>query len=199
MGSIITLVSVLIFSLTAINVAPRIKVNTTPPSVQVQAPEKVEASVIPEKKQKPVKQAEKRPKPKAKKDPNGCEAKGMWYRKDNNKCIPKTTAAKKEAPRPTTSVPTRPALTGSCASWMAQAGVPNIPAAHALIGGESGCNPYAVNPSSGACGIPQDINGCTVGHDPVAQLKWMDNYIRGRYGSWENAYSTWLSRSPHWY
>lgn len=27
------------------------------------------------------------------KDPNGCEAKGMWYRADNNECIPKSTPA----------------------------------------------------------------------------------------------------------
>jgi len=79
------------------------------------------------------------------------------------------------------------AASGDCASWMAQAGVPNSSASNELIRRESNCNPRAVNPSSGACGIAQDINGCTVGYNPVAQLKWMQNYIVSRYGSWESA------------
>lgn len=46
---------------------------------------------------KPVTEPEKAPEPKPveatpeppKVDPNGCEAQGMWYRADNNECIPK--------------------------------------------------------------------------------------------------------------
>ena len=91
---------------------------------------------------------------------------------------------------------------GSCASWMAQAGIPNTIATNKLIGGESGCRPNAINPSSGACGIPQALPcskmGCSLS-DAVCQLRWMDNYVKVRYGSWDNAYGTWLSRSPHWY
>ena len=94
------------------------------------------------------------------------------------------------------------AATGSCADWIAAAGIPNTPAVNALIGGESGCRPNAVNPSSGACGIPQALPcsklPCSLS-DPVCQLKWMDSYVAVRYGSWDNAYATWLSRSPHWY
>lgn len=94
------------------------------------------------------------------------------------------------------------ASSGSCAEWMKLAGIPNSYAASKLIAGESGCNPYAVNKSSGACGIGQEYpcgkSGCSLG-EAVCQLKWMKAYTIGRYGSWDKAYSTWLSRSPHWY
>jgi hypothetical protein len=86
---------------------------------------------------------------------------------------------------------------GSCAEWLAEAGITVTHGVMELINGESGCNPYAQN-ASGACGIGQDINGCST-YDPVAQLQWMNNYVLSRYGSWANAYDTWLSRSPHWY
>jgi hypothetical protein len=94
------------------------------------------------------------------------------------------------------------ALSGDCETWKAQAGIASTPATRALINGESGCRPGAVNPSSGACGIPQALPcskmPCTL-QDPVCQLRWMDQYVAARYGSWDNAYGTWLSRSPHWY
>ena len=50
---------------------------------------------------------------------------------------------------------------------------------------ESGWNAYAVNPSSGAYGIPQSLGH---GHpynlgDYKAQIMWGINYIAGRYGS----------------
>lgn len=55
----------------------------------------------------------------------------------------------------------------------------------ALWNQESGWNPNAVNPSSGAYGIPQSLGH---GHpynlgDYVAQVNWGLAYIRGRYGS----------------
>ena len=94
------------------------------------------------------------------------------------------------------------AASGNCETWKAQAGIASTPATRALIGGESGCRPNAVNPSSGACGIPQALPcskmPCTL-EDPVCQLRWMDSYVKNRYSSWDNAYATWLSRSPHWY
>jgi len=85
-----------------------------------------------------------------------------------------------------------------CADWMAQAGIPQTQATNKLILKESGCNPRAVNPTSGACGIPQAWpcsklpNG--VNTDPVTQLRWMDNYVKVRYGTWDNALATWYSR-----
>ena len=86
---------------------------------------------------------------------------------------------------------------GDCMSWIAQAGVPYSAAVEQLIIRESGCRPDAINPSSGACGIPQSLPcskmPCTL-QDPVCQIKWMDSYIRGRYNTWERAYAFWHCR-----
>ncbi|PID98200.1 MAG: lytic transglycosylase [Actinobacteria bacterium] len=55
---------------------------------------------------------------------------------------------------------------------------------------ESGWNPYAQNPSSGAYGIPQSLPGskmAAAGADwqtnPATQITWGLNYIAGRYGT----------------
>ena len=94
---------------------------------------------------------------------------------------------------------------GGCADWMAQAGISH-PDAIWLISKESGCRSNAVNPSSYACGIAQELlepnqrarqiasvkagvcpkSGCSMS-DPVCQMKWMQNYTYGRYGSWSAA------------
>lgn len=51
---------------------------------------------------------------------------------------------------------------------------------------ESGWNPYAINSSSGACGIPQSLP-CSKMEcerwDYECQIKWMANYIENRYGN----------------
>ena len=63
---------------------------------------------------------------------------------------------------------------------------------------ESHWNQYAKNPS-GACGIPQAMNSCSYGYNPVDQIRWGLNYIRGRYHSPRGALSAFYSRSPTWY
>jgi hypothetical protein len=75
------------------------------------------------------------------------------------------------------------------------------PALKALWQNESGWNPNAVNPSSGAYGIPQALGH---GHpfalgDYVAQINWGLKYIKSRYGSPTAAWSFWQRQSPHWY
>ncbi|NUQ99554.1 MAG: phage tail tape measure protein [Streptomyces sp.] len=72
--------------------------------------------------------------------------------------------------------------------------------------GESGWSATALNKSSGAFGIPQALPAskmASAGSDwktnPSTQIKWGLSYIAGRYGNPMNAYSAWLSRSPHWY
>jgi uncharacterized protein (DUF3084 family) len=105
----------------------------------------------------------------------------------------------------TATQPTYASAQGSCSSWMSQAGISN-PTAVVLIGRESGCKSNAVNPSSYACGIAQELlepnqraeqiasvnagycpkSKCSL-QDPVCQLKWMQSYVYGRYGTWENA------------
>lgn len=67
--------------------------------------------------------------------------------------------------------------------------------------GESGWNPNAVNPSSGAYGIPQALGK---GHpynlgDGPAQIRWGLKYIKDRYGSPGAAWNFWNKQSPHWY
>ena len=60
-----------------------------------------------------------------------------------------------------------------------------------LIKRESGDNPMAVNPTSGAAGVPQalppDKMGCELSQDIqdyICQVKWMaEEYIPKRYGS----------------
>lgn len=92
------------------------------------------------------------------------------------------------------------AVGGSCEQWMAQAGVNDLASARELIRRESGCNPNAVNRSSGACGIAQELpcgkSGCGLGN-PVCQIKWMQNYVNARYGGWANAI-VWHN-AHHWY
>ena len=92
------------------------------------------------------------------------------------------------------------AISGDCASWMSEAGITHA-LARDLIQRESGCNHLAVNPSSGACGIPQALP-CSklpqgLNTPPVEQLKWMQNYVMARYGSWESAIA--FHDSNNWY
>lgn len=79
---------------------------------------------------------------------------------------------------------------GDCESWIASAGISDVSNARELIRRESGCNPYARNPSSGACGVAQELpcgkSGCSLG-DGACQVKWMAGYISARYGSWAAA------------
>ncbi|MCE1179182.1 MAG: hypothetical protein LWW86_09185 [Micrococcales bacterium] len=69
---------------------------------------------------------------------------------------------------------------------------------------ESGWNFRATNPSSGAYGIPQSLPGskmATFGSDwqtnPVTQIKWGLDYIKGRYGTPCAAWGH--SQSVNWY
>jgi len=69
---------------------------------------------------------------------------------------------------------------------------------------ESGWNPSASNPSSGAYGIPQALPGskmASAGSDwrtnPATQIKWGLGYIKGRYGSPCGAWAH--SQSVGWY
>jgi hypothetical protein len=78
-------------------------------------------------------------------------------------------------------------------------GMNQFPPLQALWNRESGWNAYAVNPSSGAYGIPQSLGH---GHpfnlgDYVAQIWWGLRYIAGRYGSPAAAWGHELSAG--WY
>jgi hypothetical protein len=101
------------------------------------------------------------------------------------------------------------AMAGGGLIGMREGGFPDSewPALSNLIQGESSWNPGARNPSSGAFGLFQflghenDKYGQLGGYstNPYQQAVAGIAYIRDRYGTPTNAYSTWLSRSPHWY
>lgn len=77
-----------------------------------------------------------------------------------------------------------------------------LPQAKELIMRESGNNPCKINGGAEicgyrgdrACGVPQSLPcakmGCELSHDIrdyACQIRWMKNYVEGRYGSFANA------------
>jgi murein DD-endopeptidase MepM/ murein hydrolase activator NlpD len=73
-----------------------------------------------------------------------------------------------------------------------------------IVTKESGWNPRASNPSSGAYGLVQALPGskmASAGADwrtnPATQIKWGLNYMNSRYGSPCGAWSFW--QQNHWY
>jgi hypothetical protein len=96
--------------------------------------------------------------------------------------------------------PIRQAFGGTCAEWVMGAGITDTASAMALIKKESNCNPYAVNRSSGACGVAQELpcgkSGCKLG-DGACQVRWMNSYVLQMYKSWGNALA--WHRSHNWY
>ena len=90
---------------------------------------------------------------------------------------------------------------GNCVDWMNRAGIALTAATTKLIINESGCRTSAVNPKSGACGIPQALPcsklPCALNDSgAICQLQWMDRYVKDRYGSWDHALQMWYSRCP---
>lgn len=61
---------------------------------------------------------------------------------------------------------------------------------------ESGNNPGAINRSSGACGLGQALPcskmGCSLS-DYACQDAWFTQYMKNRYGTWNNAKAFWDS------
>ena len=91
-------------------------------------------------------------------------------------------------------------VSGTCQDWMTAAGINDFANASYVINRESGCNPFAVNRSSGACGIGQALPcskmNCAMG-DGLCQMIWTNSYVLSRYGSWANAANH--SRMYNWY
>lgn len=93
-------------------------------------------------------------------------------------------------------------VSGTKADWMRAAGIPEAHWSYvdSIVSRESGWNPNAVNKSSGACGLGQQLPcGKWTGawNDPVAALKAMTGYVNARYGGWPGAVSFW--NRNHWY
>lgn len=91
---------------------------------------------------------------------------------------------------------------GSPAEWMAAAGIAESDWAYVdyIAQRESGWNPNATNPSSGACGLIQALPCSKVpgsGYNPIDNLTWANGYAVNRYGSWAGAYEFWTAN--HWW
>ena len=91
---------------------------------------------------------------------------------------------------------------GTKADWMRAAGIPENEWSYvdSIVARESGWNPNAVNKSSGACGLGQQLPcGKWAGawNDPVAALRAMSGYVKARYGGWAGAVAFW--NANRWY
>lgn len=94
----------------------------------------------------------------------------------------------------------------TCVGWLREVGVAeeDLEAALYIINHESHCRVDAENSYSGAYGIPQALPGskmASAGEDwrtnPLTQLRWMDSYVRNRYGSWQAALQ--FKQAKGWY
>lgn len=78
-------------------------------------------------------------------------------------------------------------------------GVQHWEALEELIKNESGWNPYALNRSSGACGLGQSLPcgkmNCE-SWDYECQVDWVLDYVEDRYENPQGAWNHWLSRVP---
>lgn len=77
-------------------------------------------------------------------------------------------------------------------AWIQAAGITETDHAtiDILVGRESSWNPLAVNKESGACSLAQSLPCSKIGgnwKDPAVSLRWMNQYIKQRYGTWQNA------------
>lgn len=106
-----------------------------------------------------------------------------------------------EAPKAPVAAPVTPVkVQTSCDQWIAAAGITDVPNAKELIRRESNCRPAAVNKSSGACGVAQELpcgkSGCSRS-DGACQVRWMNTYVLQRYKSWANAVN--FHNANNWY
>lgn len=113
-------------------------------------------------------------------------------------------ASEQAAQKPKAQATSAPAaqISGDKHSWLAASGIPEAHWGHVdvIVTRESGWNPNAVNASSGACGLGQQLPcGKWAGawNDPVAALRAMNGYVNGRYGGWPQAVAFWNSNG--WY
>lgn len=122
----------------------------------------------------------------------------------------KVTPTPTPAPTPT---PTRQVagvsisrVSGDKQDWMRQAGIPESVwgCVDALVRRESGWRVNATNAYSGAYGLPQALPGNKMAkmgadwqYNPVTQLRWMQSYVKARYGGFCQARDFQMSRG--WY
>lgn len=126
------------------------------------------------------------------------------YTKKEEKPVVEAVKKPESKPAPAPTPPSGDWVT-RCKRWAEMAGVPLNSWAIELIGRESSCNPTVWNyGGSGAGGIPQALPASKMGcgmtwadADAICQLRWMENYVFARYGSWQNAVA--FHNSHNWY
>lgn len=106
------------------------------------------------------------------------------------------TQAPQPAQAPATPAPSSGYPAGSHEDWMAQAGIPaaDFAAVDYIVQHESGWDPDATEPVTGAHGLPQALPYSKTGcgwSDPVCQLRWANDYSVERYGGWWAAQAYW--------
>ena len=129
------------------------------------------------------------------------ENKGLKANLQAKKAKQAELAKAQVAVRPTQAAPVAK-VSGSKADWLAASGIPESEWGHAdyLVNKESSWNPNAVNASSGACGLGQQLpcgKWSGAWNDPVAALSNMHGYVLSRYGSWSAAVAH--SNAVGWY
>lgn len=115
---------------------------------------------------------------------------------------PVSIATSSAQARPSVVAPPQYSGGGSPEAWMTAAGIAPSDWGYVdyIATRESGWNPNATNPTSGACGLIQAYPCSKVpgsGYNPVDNLTWANGYAVGRYGSWANAYAFWTAN--HWW
>lgn len=124
-------------------------------------------------------------------------------------------ATVKQIPKPAVKSQQKASVkpTGDKYSWMQQAGIPESDWQYVdyIVTKESSWNPNARGKLTNvmhngrliqdrACGLAQSLPCSKVGsnwNDPVVSLKWQHGYVKGRYGSYKQAYAFWLKNK--WY
>ena len=81
-----------------------------------------------------------------------------------------------------------------------QTGLDEATAMNNIFMRESGNNPSAINPTSGACGLPQSLPcskmNCELSEAGRAcQTEWARQYAVSRYGSFVQAWEFWLANN----
>ncbi len=122
--------------------------------------------------------------------------------KEKPKEIAKVEPKPVPKPEPAKPVQKTVQVTGNKETWLRASGIPQDQwwAVDSIVSRESGWNPNAVNASSGACGLGQQLPcGKWAGawNDPVAALKAQYGYVTARYGGYPQAVAFW--NANHWY
>lgn len=182
-------------------------VNVSSASHKVDTEKPAEAESIEEVKEEPAKETTWQD------NPNNCDQSKQYISAEPPyECLDKPKAQTSTQTQPSSTTPARSPITGNKHDWLRASGIPESEWTYVdyIVSRESGWNPCAYNPGrsdcnanpTSACGLAQSLpcgKQSKYGHwtDPVANLKWQYEYVKGRYGGYAQAYNFWVAN--HWY